>query len=88
MKKEWLISFRSVTFAQHAERVLLREHIYCQLQRTPKTLTARGCGYCLRLDGKDAAAAVALLHREQIAYGKLYAPDDNGTLREQTHDLS
>lgn len=84
MRKEFLITFRSVTFAQRAERVLRRENIVCQLQRTPKMLTSRGCGYCLRLRGDDALNAVAVLQSEQISYGKLYEVGDDGTPKEWT----
>ena len=83
MTKEFLITFRSVTFAQHAERALRRENIFCQLQRTPKMLTTRGCGYCLRLRKKDALYAVAVLQSQQIQYGKLYAIKEDGTPEEQ-----
>ncbi len=83
MRNHWLITFRSVTFAQHAQKALQREGILCQLQRTPKMLTSRGCGYCLRLRGVDALPAVAILQDEQIKYEKLYALDESGTPREQ-----
>ena len=83
MRKEWLITFRSVTFAQRAERVLQHEYIFCQLQRTPKLLTVRGCGYCLRLPEKDVQSAVEILRREQIPYGKVYALKDGGIPEEQ-----
>ena len=82
MRKECLITFRSVTFAQHGQRVLQREHIYCQLQRTPKILTTRGCGYCLRLRESNVAAAVAALHSEQISYGKVYELREDGIPKE------
>lgn len=84
MRNEWLITFRSVTFAQQAERLFKKEQIPCQLQRTPKMLTSRGCGYCLRLRGKDALYAVALLQEEQITYGKLYELRENGIPEERT----
>ncbi len=84
MTKEILITFRSVTFAQRAERALRRENIFCRLHRTPKMLTSRGCGYCLRLREKDALYAVAVLQGEQISYGKLYAIDSDGVPREMT----
>lgn len=84
MRNQWLITFRSVTFAQHAERALRRENISCQLQRTPKMLNSRGCGYCLRLREKDALYAVAILQGEQISYGKLYAISADGTPQEQS----
>ena len=83
MKNEWLITFRSVTFAQQGQRALGRNHLQCQLQRTPKSLTERGCGYCLRLQGQDVQAAVAILQREKLSYGKLYALGEDGSVEER-----
>lgn len=73
MKYDWLITFRSVTFAQKGERRLKGAGIDCTLQRTPKELSEQGCGYCLRLQGTKAAAAVNLLRENQLAFGKVYA---------------
>ena len=87
MKQEWLITFRSVTFAQRAQRVLLAGNIPCRLQRTPKRLSERGCGYCLRLMGVDMPMAMERLRREQVAYGKLYTLGEDGSVEEQSHDL-
>lgn len=83
MKNEWLITFRSVTYAQQGERVLQRGKIPCRLQRTPKHLTERGCGYCLRIRGLDAPASVELLRRERLNYEKLYAVKEDGVTEER-----
>jgi len=71
-----LITFRSITFAQKAERLLKRAGLTCNLQRTPQELSERGCGYCLRLLKGDTHAAVALLRENQQMYGKVYAVTD------------
>lgn len=83
MKNEWLITFRSVTFAQRGERVLRSRGIPCAMQRTPKKLTERGCGYCLRLRGMDALQAVEILRREQLSYEKVYAVSEDGSTEER-----
>lgn len=83
MKRLWLITFRSVTYAQRGERALKKNAIACQLQRTPKHLSERGCGYCLRLEGMDIPSAIEILRKEQIAYGKLYEVGDDGKMEEQ-----
>ena len=83
MKNNWLITFRSVTFAQKAERALNKANIACTMQRTPRELSQRGCGYCLRLRAADAMAAVQLLREQQISYGKTYAITDNGKTEER-----
>lgn len=83
MKKEWMITFRSVTYAQRAERILRSRQISGRLQRTPKYLTERGCGYCLLLDQLEAFRAVELLRREKLPFEKLYAIDENGVTEER-----
>ena len=83
MKNEWLITFRSITFAQKAERILRNTNVPCQLQRTPRVLSERGCGYCIRLQATDAPIAVELLRQEQLPFGKVYALEENGSTRER-----
>lgn len=83
MKNNWLITFRSVTFAQKAERALSKAGIACTMQRTPRELSQRGCGYCLRLRGADALGAVQLLQEKQITYRKIYAITEDGHIEER-----
>jgi len=83
MINEWLITFRSVTFAQRGEKVLRSRGIQCVMQRTPKKLTERGCGYCLRIRDADAFRAVELLHREKLSYEKVYAVSGDGITEER-----
>ena len=72
MSYDWLITFRSVTFAQKAERLLKKAGIICLLQRTPNIFSERGCGYCLRLRSSDTTAAVGMLKENHVPYGKVY----------------
>ena len=83
MKNEWLITFRSVTFAQRGERILRNNRIACQMQRTPKHLTERGCGYCLRLSGVNISETMDILRREKLPYEKVYAVKDDGSTQER-----
>lgn len=83
MKQEWLITFRSVTFAQRAERALRNHRIEARLQRTPKHLTERGCGYCLRLQELHVPMAMEILGREKLSYEKLYALSSDGSVEER-----
>ena len=83
MKNNWLITFRSVTFAQKGERVLQKAGIDCTLQRTPKELSKQGCGYCLRLRAKDVMNAVELLRENQVSYGKTYVLKGDGRPEER-----
>ncbi len=83
MQFNWLITFRSVTFAQKAQRVLSGDDIHCQLRRTPKALSRRGCGYCLWLRQTEAVRAVSLLRRQEASFEKVYALDSQGVPEER-----
>lgn len=83
MKNYWLITFRSVTFAQKGERVLREAGIDCTLQRTPRELSKQGCGYCLRVRAKEVMNAVELLRERQVSYSKTYALKDDGRPEER-----
>lgn len=72
------ITFRSVTYAQKAERILKKAGLECTLQRTPKELSVRGCGYCLGLHPGQVGWAAQLLEAEKVDYGKLYASTAEG----------
>lgn len=78
-----IISFRSVTYAQRAERVLNRAGIGCMLHRTPKKLQVNGCGYSLRLRTADAGAAVALLRENGVPISKVFEEKNDGSMEER-----
>ncbi len=80
--KNCMITFRSVTPAQRAENALRRAGVECVLQRTPKWMEEKGCGYSLKLDRQNIMVAAALLRQGGIPYRKVYAIDDNGSPEE------
>jgi len=79
----YYITFRSVTFAQRGENALKRAGISCVLQRTPKILAQRGCGYCLRIRDRDALAAISVFREQELHYEKLYAIREDGGAEER-----
>lgn len=80
--RAYFITFRSVTFAQRGESVLRRHGITCALQRTPKWMEERGCGYCIRIRPKDVGQTMELFDREQVSYRKIYAQHNDGIMEE------
>ena len=64
--KNCIITFRSVTPAQRAEDALRRAGVECTLQRTPKWMEEKGCGYSLQMNCQDIMAAVQLLRQAGI----------------------
>lgn len=73
-----IITFRSVMPAQRAEEVLRRAGVDCAIQRTPKWMEEKGCGYSLRVDRRDIMAAAMLLRQAGISFRKAYALGENG----------
>ncbi len=70
--KGYLITFRSVTFAQKAQRAVSRAGFDCQLLRTPRALSGRGCGYCLRFRPDRFIPARAMLDAQGLVYQNCY----------------
>ena len=80
--KYCLITFRSVTPAQRAERELRKAGYFCVIQRTPKWMENQGCGYSLRVLHKGVKACVLTLQNAQVAYRKVYCLQENGGTEE------
>lgn len=72
------ITFRSITPAQRGQRLLQQAGIECTLQRTPRWMEERGCGYCLRLRPEHTDRAVGLLRQGSLAFSRIYAGTDSG----------
>ncbi len=79
--KQYMISFRSVTYAQRGERSLTRGGFSCTVSRTPKWMEQQGCGYGVLLRTENIHAAMEILLREGIAWRKVYVRQ-GGTYRE------
>lgn len=62
------ITFRSITPAQRAQRVLQQGGVKSSLQRTPRQMEQQGCGYCLQIASGQREQAVALLEDARIAF--------------------
>lgn len=80
--RSYFITFRSVTYAQRAERILKDAGLRCTLQRAPRAMEERGCGYALNLRQPDISAALALLRQAQVPMRKVYARDGEGRAEE------
>ena len=79
----YLLTFRSVTLAQRGERMLQRGGVNAAMSRAPKWMEERGCGYCLRLRGRDLSRAKELLSEGGLPYRRLYAQRPDGTWEER-----
>ena len=78
----YYITFRSVTHAQRGEQLLNQQGIRCALQRTPRWMEEKGCGYSLRVDMLDTVGAVELLRGAGIPLRRVYTQRPDGELEE------
>ena len=76
------ITFRSVTFAQRAEKLLNRQGTRVSLMRTPRWMEEQGCGYALKLWSRDVLPAVKLLRESNIRLRKVYVQTEDGDMEE------
>ena len=78
----FFITFRSVTFAQRAEKLLNGWGIRVSLMRTPRWMEEQGCGYALKLWTNDILQAVKLLRENKIQMRKVYLQQEDSQLEE------
>ncbi len=79
---QFFITVRSVTVAQRGKALLEGRGIRCSLQRTPRWMEEKGCGYALRIPGGRLQEAAQILRAGGIAYRKAYAQRGNGDVEE------
>lgn len=78
----YFITFRSVTHGQKGEKVLQKEGVRCTLQRTPRWMEEKGCGYSLRIWTKEPMQAVAALRASGVPLRKVYLQREDGDMEE------
>jgi hypothetical protein len=78
---QYLITFRTLTQAQRAARILERAGYTVTLRRTPAGLSRSGCGYALNLR-RGAAEAAELLKTNGLWTGRLFRREEDGEYRE------
>ena len=76
--EEYLITARSVTHAQRMAQALERRGVRAVVARAPMGLTGNGCGYVLRLRGRErTAAALRLLREAGFAPAQVFCREDD-----------
>ena len=78
----YFITFRSVTYAQRAEKLLNQRGYRVSLLRTPRWMEEQGCGYALKLWTNRISAAVQLLRENRIQMRKVYEQTEDGGMEE------
>lgn len=79
---DYYITFRSVTLAQRAERLVSQSGVRCAIGRTPRWMEQQGCGYALRVRCGDIAATVAMLREHQLPLRRVWRQREDGQMEE------
>ena len=70
--KQYMITFRSVTYAQRGEQSLGKRGISVSLGRTPKWMEQQGCGYGLKLRASNIQDAALALAQDGVEIGRAH----------------
>lgn len=81
--KAYLITFRSITYAQRGEQIFSREGLRCHLRRTPRWMEQQGCGYAVEVKLPELEMGRALLRREGVPFRKAYRMNGEGSVGEE-----
>lgn len=68
----YLFMSKSLTYAQRSARVLERRGISAVVMRSPRELSAGGCGYCVRVHERYAGDALSVLRSAALAPVRVY----------------
>lgn len=77
-----LITFRTITPAQRGEQVLRRAGFACSLQRTPRWMEAKGCGYSVKVPCDKTELCVRRLRESNVTFQKIYLRKEDGAVEE------
>lgn len=78
----YCITFRSVTPAQRGESLLHKFGYRSSLQRTPRWMEEKGCGYCLRIYTDRLGEVTGLLRKNSVDFRKVYLFHPDGETEE------
>lgn len=79
---QFLLMCRSLTYAQRSARTLERTGIAASVMRAPRSISTRGCGYCVSVSAKNAARAAEILENAGLKPERIYRREADGTYRE------
>ncbi len=76
--RDYIIMFRSLTYAQRAAALLERSGITASVTRAPREVMHEGCGYCVKVSQKRFELAVKQLRKLGQKYGATYVRLEDG----------
>ena len=78
----YMLTYRSLTYAQKASRIIERAGISVAIVRTPQEVSNEGCGYALKVREKDIKRIIWILNKESTLPRKVYKVFPDGYLEE------
>lgn len=85
---QYLLTCRSLTYAQRGARALERAGITGTVARAPKGISINGCAYCVIVSANKLERAMETLSRTGLRPEKVFLKSDDGSIREVGHDIS
>ena len=78
----YLILFKSLTYAQRANRALRDGGVTSTIARVPESISTEGCGYSVKVAEKHYNNAVRLLRDAGFSIGRVFLQGRGGRLSE------
>ena len=76
--QHYIITCRTLTYAQRAVRALQNNGLYASLMRTPAGLSKNGCGYGVRVRERDLARARSIITAAGVDVHGVFELDAQG----------
>lgn len=73
-----LILCRSLTYAQRTAKTLERYGIIGRIVRTPREITAEGCGHSVKISEKSLGSALEILKKDGLQPKHVYRVESSG----------
>ena len=78
----YLLTCRSLTYAQRTARALERNGIAAIVVRTPGEIAAGGCGYCVKIPERRLSETLVTLKRNGLSPARIYMLYSDDSLTE------
>ena len=78
----YLLTFRSLTYAQRAARILERAGVTGTVSRVPKAAATRGCAYCVIVAARHKDRALSVLDGAGLSPERVLLRHESGALEE------
>lgn len=75
----YLVTCRSLTYAQKAARALERAGITADITRPPRGLSKEGCAYSIKVSERKISQSLIILRSAGIGYNKVFELHADGT---------